>query len=369
MRPVKYRFARRLDKIEMSGIRRIFELAKGMKDAVDLSLGQPHFEVPAPVREAAIRAIHEGHNRYTVTQGIPPLQEKLRARLAARFGGDPGGLLITAGAAGGLFLAVTALVDEGDGVLIPDPYFVIYRHLVNAAGGVPQMVDTYPDFRLTVRALEAAATPQTRYLLLNTPVNPTGVAYRREEMAAFADFARRRGLVVISDEIYDEYVYDRPHEAMRPHYEHTLTVGGFSKTYAIPGWRLGWVCGPPEIVDRMTTMQQFSFVNANSVAQSAAVTMLDLDMRPWIEPYRAKRDLVYEGLRERFACVRPEGAFYIFPKAPGGSAAAFVKRAIERNLLIVPGGAASGRDTHFRVSFAAPDDVLRRGIDILNSLA
>lgn len=366
---MKYRFSRRLDQIEMSGIRRIFELAGRMKDAVDLALGQPHFEVPEPIREAAARAMKEGHNRYTVTQGIVALHEKLRDRLSRSFGEDPGGLLITAGAAGGLFLAVTVLVDEGDEVLIPDPYFAIYRYLVLAAGGSPRMVDTYPDFRLTVERLDAVVTSRTKLLLLNSPVNPTGVAYRREELKAFADFARRHELVVISDEIYDAYTYDRPHEPTRPHYEHTVTVGGFSKTYAIPGWRLGWAAGPPEIIEKMTTLQQFSYVNANSVAQQAALEMMDTDMTEWIAPYARKRDLVYEGLRERFEVVRPEGAFYIFPKAPNGSSEQFVQRAIERNLLVVPGGAASVRDTHFRVSFAADDDDLKRGIDILNELS
>ena len=362
---MKYSFARRLDKIELSGIRRIFELARGLTDAVDLSIGQPDFDVPEPVRAAARHAIDTGHNRYTVTQGIPALRE----RLADGLGVAPEGVMITAGASGALFLSLTALVEEGVDVLMADPYFAGYRHLVCLTGGRPVRVDTYPDFRLTVERLERAVTPQTRVLLLNSPANPTGVAYGRDEMKSFAAFARKHALVVISDEIYDAFVYDRAHEPMRPHYEHTITVGGFSKTYAVPGWRLGWCCGPPEIVERMIGVQQVTYVNPNSPAQQAALAMLDTDMSEWIDPYRRKRDLAYDGLRERFEVVRPEGSFYIFPKVPSGDGEAFVKRGIERRVLTVPGAAFSERDTHFRVSFAADDETLKRGIELLRELA
>jgi aspartate aminotransferase/aminotransferase len=367
--PVKYAFSRRVSNLKISGIRRIFELARGMPDAVDLSIGQPHFEPPAAVRAAAARAMDEGHNRYVVTQGIPELREALHERLRRRMGVDPGTVLVTAGATGAIFLTIMALVDEGDEVLVADPAFVVVRMTVEAAGGIVRWVDTYPDFRLTVERLERAVTPRTRILSINSPTNPTGTAYRRDELAALAAFARRHELIVLSDEIYDAFVYDRPHESMRPHYEHTVTFGGFSKTYGVPGWRLGWCAGPPEIIDRVAALQQFSFVSANSASQRAALTMLRTDMVEWIAPYRAKRDLAYEGLRDRYEVVRPEGAFYLFARAPGDRAEAFVQRAIDRKLLLVPGGAFSNRDTHFRLSFAAEDDAIKRGIDILRELA
>lgn len=360
-----YPFARRAAQLEMSGIRRIFELARGMTDAIDLSLGQPDFEPPPAVREAAKRAVDGGRNRYTVTQGIPPLRELL----AAKLGVDPAGVMITAGATGGLFLAISAFVDEGDGVLMADPYFVAYHRLTTIAGGTPQLVDTYPDFRLTPERLERAVTPRSKMLIVNSPANPTGVAYRREEMAALAAFASRRGLILVSDEIYDAYAFDRPHEPMRPHHPHTVTIGGFSKTYGVPGWRLGWCAGPPAIVERMIALQQVTYVNPNSTAQEAALAMLDTDMTPWIGPYRAKRDRIFDGLRDRFEMTRPEGAFYLFPKAPGGDGTAFVERAIAAKVLTIPGTAFSSRATHFRISFAVSDAVLERGIEALRKLA
>lgn len=364
-----FRPARRMDKIEMSGIRRIFDLVQGMQDAVDLSLGQPHFDVPEPVKRAATKAIDDGFNRYTQTQGIAELQAGLRKKLRAAAGREPEGVIVTAGVAGGLFMSLMVLVEPGDEVLIADPYFVLYRHLVNLCGGTPVLIDTYPDFRLTVERLERAVTPKTRILLVNNPVNPTGVAYRADEVRALADFARRHDLVTISDEIYEAFSYDFPHEPMARHYGPTITLGGFSKTYAMPGWRLGWASGPKSVIEAMNTFQQFSFVCAPAPAQKAGVVALETDMSARIAEYRRKRDMVVEGLKGEFEFVRPGGAFYAFPKVPWGDDDAFVKKAIESKVLIVPGSACSTRKTHFRLSFAASDDALARGIEILRKIA
>lgn len=364
-----FHFARRMEKIEMSGIRRIFDLVAQMPSAVDLSLGQPNFDVPEATKEAAIRAIRAGHSRYTVTQGIPALREKLRHHLDRKYGVKPEEIMITSGVAGGLFLAMLVLVDPGDEVLVSDPCFALYKHLVTLCRGVPVYVDTYPDFRLTPERIDRAATPNTRYMILNYPANPTGVTYTKEEVAALAACARRRGLFVISDEIYDGFTYDFAHEPFARHGDAVLGLGGFSKTYGMPGWRLGYAYGPREIVEKMNMLQQFSFVCAPSFAQHAGVQALDEDMSETIDAYRRKRDRVYEGLQGAYEVVRPQGAFYAFPKAPSGTDEEFVKRAIAANLLVVPGGAFSPRRTHFRVSFAAKDEDLDRGIEILRRLA
>ncbi len=359
-----------MDGVEISGIRKIFDLVQGMTGAIDLSIGQAHFDSPPGVKEAAKAAIDDGFNRYTVTQGIPELNEKLRVRLRKRFGLQGGGTLITSGCAGGIFEAFMVLVDEGDEVIVPDPYFVIYCHLVRICGGKPVLLDTYPDFRVRAAELEKLITPRTKAILINTPSNPTGIALRAEELSDIAAVAKKHDLLIISDEIYDAFHYNGGHESMCRHYENTLLLGGFSKTYAIPGWRLGFAAGPPDIIEQMTMFQQFSFVCANAPAQRAALRMLDTDMSEYLSPYRTKRDIVYDGLRDVFECVRPDGAFYIFPKCPDGvTDEEFVRRAIENKVLIVPGSAASRRNTHFRLSFAAPDDDLKRGVDILRGLA
>lgn len=365
------KFPRRMEKIEVSGIRRIFDLVQGMTDAVDLSLGQPHFDPPEPVRRAAKAAIDEGYNRYTQTQGLPTLLEKLRRELSRKWGiGADAGLLATSGTAGGLFLSLAVLVEEGDEVLIPDPCFVIYRHLVHFFGGVPVMLDTYPDFRIRPDRLEKLVTKKTKMILFNNPVNPTGVAYTADEVKAIAAVAEKHGLFVISDEIYEAYSYDFAHESLPRHLPgQSMLLGGFSKTYGIPGWRLGYAAGPKDVIEQMAKLSQFTYVCAPTPAQMGGIAALDVDMGARIREYRAKRDAVYEGLRERYELVKPQGAFYAFPKCPWGDDQSFVKKAIESKVLVVPGSACSLKNSHFRLSFAADDAVLKKGVDILNRIA
>ncbi|MBI4564409.1 MAG: aminotransferase class I/II-fold pyridoxal phosphate-dependent enzyme [Planctomycetes bacterium] len=363
------RFARRMDQVEVSGIRRIFDLVEGMNDAVDFSLGQPDFEVPEPVRRAAVAAIQSGSNKYTVTQGLPALVERVKDEMKRRGGFKDGGVIVTAGSAGALFLALGVLAEEGDEVLVPDPYFVLYKHVVRFFGAKPVFLDTYPDFRLRPEKIEGAVTPRTRFLLFNNPVNPTGMAYTADEVAAVAAVARKHRIQVLSDEIYDAFVYDFPHEPILKHDPDAVLVGGFSKKFGITGWRLGFAAGPREIIDKMAMLQQFSFVCAPSTAQAAALAAFDVDMTSCIQQYRMKRDLLVDGLKDRYELVRPQGAFYLFPKCPWGSDEEFVRRAIEARCLVVPGRACSERGTHFRISYAQPEEKLRRGIDVLNQIA
>jgi aspartate/methionine/tyrosine aminotransferase len=362
--------ARRTGRIDSSGIRKVFDLARAMENPVNFSIGQPHFDVPDELKAAAVSAIEDGKNRYTVTQGTVELRDAVERHVRDRKGMSGGKTLITSGVSGGILLACLALVDDGDEVLVPDPYFVMYKHLVNLLGGNPVFVDTYPDFRLTEQVLEAKVTDRTKVLFMNSPANPTGSTYSDEEVGIAVRFAAKHDLVIISDEIYDEYIYEDdvlPTPAAR--YEKTLLLGGFSKTYSMTGWRIGYAVGPDELIDAMTTIQQFSFVCAPSFAQEAALRAFDTDVGERIADYKRRRDLIYDGLRERYEIVKPKGAFYMFPKAPWGSGEEFVSEAIKRNVLIIPGGVFSERDTHFRISFTAPDDEMKRGIDVLNDLA
>ena len=361
-------FAKRIAKIEVSGIRKIFDLVQDMREAVDFSLGQPHFDVPDEIKAEAIKAIKSGFNKYTVTQGIPELHEKLRVKLSKKYGADIGHTLITAGAAGGLFLAFMTLIDEGDEVIVPDPYFVLYKHLVNVCGGVPVLLDTYPDFRIRKEALQKAITKKTKIILINNPTNPTGIAYTAEEIKTIAKVAKENDLIVVSDEIYEEFTYDFPHESTIKYYDKTILVSGFSKTYAMPGWRMGYAIGQQEIIEKMTTLQQFSFVCAPAPFQKAVAFALDYDMSKYIAEYKHKRDFVWNALKDTFEVVKPQGAFYIFPKVPRGTDTEFVKKAIEHNVLIVPGSACSQHNTHFRLSYAASDENLKKGVQILKNI-
>ena len=359
-----------MDRLQLSGIRKIYDLAAKLKDPVNLSLGQPDFEVPREIQEAAIRAIEEGRNGYTPTAGIPELQEKLRAELRRRAGFTEGKILVTGGVAGALFLAMGVLVEKGDEVIVPDPYFSLYWNAIRFFAGVPVLLDTYPDFRIRPEKLDRLITPRTKLILFNNPVNPTGIAYRKEELAAIGDVARRRGVLLVSDEIYASYSYDFPHESAGLHADRPLIVGGFGKAYAVTGWRLGFAAGPAEIIDKMTVLQQFSFVCAPSTAQWGGVAALEVKVSEHRADYRRKRDFVYDSLKGLYELEKPQGAFYAFPKCPGRLRdGEFVRRAIDQGLLVVPGSACSRKSTHFRMSYAVSDRTLERGVDILKTLA
>ena len=363
--------SRRAHAVDASGIRKVFDLAAKMKDPINLSIGLPDFDVPDVAKEAAIAAIRAGHNRYTQTQGIAPLRERLRKDLSAEMGRDVGEVLITSGVSGGLLLAILATIDPGDEAVFLDPYFVMYKHLLTVAGGKASIVDSYPDFRFHADRVEKAVTPKTKLLILNSPSNPTGIVMSEAEVRAAVEVARKHDLLVLSDEIYEPFLYDATRGLPSPAklYEKTVILRGFSKSHAMTGWRLGYAAGPAEVIAQMTKLQQYTFVCPPSPLQHAALAALDVPMGDAVAAYLRKRDLVFDKLGRKFELVQPGGAFYIFPKAPAATTATdFVARAIENNVLIIPGNVFSERDTHFRISYATTDEKLARGCEILSSL-
>jgi aspartate aminotransferase/aminotransferase len=252
----------------------------------------------------------------------------------------------------------------------------MYKHLPKLCGAVPVAVDSYPDFRLHADRLEAAITPRTKMLVICSPGNPTGIAFSVEELRAAAEIAKKHNLLVISDEIYDAFCYQK-HESIAPLLpEQCIVLKGYSKTYGMTGWRLGYAAaaGPAKaVIEQMTKLQQYTFVCAPSMVQYAALETLhghDVDMSPYVAAYKKKRDLVVEMLGGAFELNKPGGAFYAFPKVPGKmTATEFVQKAIDRNVLIIPGNVFSSRDTHFRLSYAISDAKLHQGLEILRDLA
>jgi aspartate aminotransferase/aminotransferase len=361
--------AERMRHIESSGIRKVFELARSLPDPVDLSIGQPDFDVPEPIKAAAHAAIDRGANGYTITQGIPELRAKIHADIRARYHHADRDVFITSGTSGGLVVALLCTVNPGDEVIVFDPYFVMYPHLVTLAGGRAVYVDTYPDFAIDVDRVRAALTPRTKAILVNSPGNPTGKVHPRGVLRDLAHLAAERGVLLMSDEVYRVFCYDEPFASPAEFNEDVVVFDGFSKTYGMTGWRLGFAHGPRRLIEEMAKLQQFTFVCAPSIVQHAGVTAWDYDASAIVPNYRRKRDRIWEGLKDRYELVRPEGAFYAFPKAPHGSGSAFVAEAIRNNLLIIPGSVFSARDTHFRLSYAADERTLDRGIEILNRLA
>jgi aspartate aminotransferase/aminotransferase len=363
--------AQRSHCIDASGIRRIWEMASTMTDPVNFSIGEPDFNTPDAVKQAAVDAINNDDNGYAVTGGIDILVEKITIATQKEFSWEKPNVLITSGLSGALTLAMMALVEAGDEVLIPDPYFVSYAHLVNLHGGTPVFIDTYPNFTLTAAQIEKAITPNTKILMLNSPGNPTGVVYNEGNLKEIAVVARKHHLLVISDEIYSEFSYDAPVKSFGHFYENTMVLRGFSKSYGMPGWRLGYVAAPQilsPLTEAMASLQQYTFVCAPHPFQKAAVTALDCDLTQYIDDYRIKRDLIFNGLKDHFELLKPSGAFYAFVKAPGGDATAFVEKAIKNNVLIIPGYVFSQKNSHFRISFAISNPQIKKGIQRLLAL-
>jgi len=375
--------------VDASAIRRVFNLARSLKDPINLSIGQPDFPVPVEICAAAKKAIDDGHNGYTVTQGIEALRTRIAAHLESDLGWtigdgpDDPALLVTSGTSGALTLAAMAILDPGDSIVFGDPYFPLYPALAVFNGADAAIVDTHPDFRLTRARVEPALSARTKAVLLNTPGNPTGAVASSEDCRGLLELCRERGILLISDEIYDEFTFDEarterapaggmrmPSPARQPgSWRNTLLVRGFGKTYGVTGWRLGYAAGPRSIIEQMAKIQQFTFVNAPSIAQWGCAAALDVDMAPMVAEFQARRDLVLAALRDVTEIEVPHGAFYVYPRVPRGmTGQSFAEACLARNVLLLPGGAFSRRDEHVRISFAAPRERLMAGLDVIRSI-
>jgi len=363
--------AERTNRIDASGIRKVFALAAELKDPVNFSIGQPDFDVPDPLKEEAIKAIKAGQNKYSQTAGDAILKNRIAEQIKNEFGWSNPAVLVASGVSGGLLLAFLALINPDDEVIIPDPYFVIYKHIINMLGGRCVFVDSYPNFELPIEKIARAINNKTKMIILNSPCNPTGAVYSEEQIKALAKIAAEKDILVMTDEIYERFCYDGECPSIAHYCEKTLLLRGFSKSYAMTGWRLGYVATSKSlknVIEEMTKIQQYTFVCAPTPFQKAAVAALDYETSDFVDAYRKKRNLLYEGLKDKFELIKPRGAFYAFVKAPGGSGSNFVEKAIKNNVLIIPGNVFSEKDTHFRISYATSDAKIQEGIEILRSL-
>jgi len=361
-------FSKRTKSVDSSGIRRVFDLAAKLKDPINLSIGQPFFDSSLEVKEAACEAINSRRNGYTVTQGIPELREIVSNRYGIT-AGDGQSCCITSGTSGGLLLSYMAMLDPGDEILIPDPFFCMYRDVATLINAVPKYYDTYPDFRVRRAELDANVSAKTKAIVLSSPGNPTGRAISEAEFATVVDFARQHDLWIIYDEIYSAFSFDVPHVEAYGRYEKTVILNGFSKSHGVPGWRVGFAVGPSALIQELCKLQQYTFVCAPSIAQYGLLKSPQVDLETQLSEYRSNRDLICDALSAAFTFEKPDGAFYLFPEAPGGSGQSFVERCISQSLLVVPGNVFSRRDSHFRISFSAPKQELQRGIEVLLRLA
>ena len=351
---------------DASGIRKVFDLGAKLVNPVNLSIGQPDFDVPENVRQAACDAIMSRKNGYSPTQGAPLLREKIQKEIDALYGHSDRQAFVCSGVSGGLLLIILAMVNPGDEVIMFDPHFVMYSSLVKMVGATPVFVDTYPDFQLDVNKVKDAITDKTKMILFNSPCNPTGAVANLQVVKDIAALAKEKDIPLVSDEIYRFFCYDSEFVSPAQYNDQTIVMDGFSKCYGMPGWRLGYVHGPQEIIQTLLKFQQYSFVCAPHPFQIASVEAMDTDMTAQIDAYRRKRDIIYNGLKDTFDIVKPGGAFYAFPKAPWGTADEFVNTVITKyNTLVIPGNVFSVQNTNFRISFAATDETLYRGVETL----
>ena len=346
--------SRRVQAVAPSGIRRFFDMILTMDDVISLGVGEPDFATPWRVREAAIHSVERGHTHYTSNHGLFELRRLVSDDLKRRYNleYDPNDeLLITVGVSEGLDLAMRAILDPGDAVIVPEPSYVSYAPCVTLAGGtvVPVATTEENGFRVTAEQIEAAAGPEVKAVLLSYPNNPTGAVLSREELLAIAEVAERHDLIVVSDEVYDRLVYGHTHTSvpslpgMR---ERTILLGGFSKSYAMTGWRVAFAAAPPEILGAMVKIHQYTMLCAPGPSQAAAIEAMRTDDRivdDMVTAYNHRRRLLVKGMNDMgLRCFEPQGAFYAFPsiKATGLGSDDFAEQLLkEERVAVVPGSA------------------------------
>ena len=356
-----------------SGIRKFFDLAATMEGVISLGVGEPDFKTPYSIRRAGIESLEKGRTWYTANAGLVELRRQIAAYLARRFGLSytEKEVLVTVGGSEAIDLCIRACLDPGDEVLIPEPCFVCYDPITRMAGGVPVPIVTRPEegFRLTPEALEAAITPRTKVLVLPYPNNPTGAIMKQEHLKAIARVLRQRDIIVLSDEIYAELTFEGKHVSIASlpgMAERTVVVNGFSKAYAMTGWRLGYAAGPQEVIRVMTKLHQFAIMCAPTTSQYAAIEAMkscDDEIERMAVQFGMRRGLMVGSLnRMGLTCADPLGAFYVFPsiRATGLSSQEFCERLLrEQRVAVVPGDAfGQSGEGHVRISYSYSVDHL-----------
>ena len=369
--------------IRPSGIRKFFDLLETMKDVISLTVGQPDFETPWHIREAGIESLEKGKTYYTSNRGTLELRNEISGYLARRFGlsySPENEIIVTVGGSEAIDISIRTIVAPGDEVIIPMPAFVCYEPLVELAGGKPVLISTREEnsFKLTAEELKSAITPKTKLLILPYPNNPTGAIMTKEDLQPIADVLRDTDIAVLSDEIYSELTFGRKHvsiatlDGMR---ERTVVASGFSKAYAMTGWRIGYVCAPREIADNMVKIHQYAIMCAPTTCQYAALEAMkngDDDIEYMRNEYDRRRRFIVSGLRSiGLECFEPEGAFYVFPNISGFGMTSeqFAEKLLyEKGVAIVPGNAfGECGEGNARISYAYSVNHISKALERIES--
>ncbi|MCD8164248.1 MAG: aminotransferase class I/II-fold pyridoxal phosphate-dependent enzyme [Synergistaceae bacterium] len=368
----------KIKKIKPSGIRRLFDIANEIPDVISLGVGEPDFDTPWHIREEGIYSLHKGRTFYTSNSGLIELREEIARFMKRKYGltYDPKHeIVLTVGGSEAIDIALRAILNPGDEVIYPEPCFVSYEPCVLLSDGVPVPIEltAETEFRLQPEQLEAAITPKTKALLISYPNNPTGAIMEREDLEKLVPIIVKHDLLVISDEIYSELSYRDRHVSIASlpgMLERTIVINGFSKSYAMTGWRLGFACGPAGIIEYMLKVHQFVIMSAPTMSQYAAISALkngDNDICTMVESYNQRRRFLMEAFREmRLPCFEPFGAFYVFPDISefGMDSEEFCTKLLEsENVAVVPGSAfgACG-DKYVRISYAYSIEELKEAM-------
>jgi len=375
---MKFEISKKVKQIPPSGIRAFFDLVLNMKDVISLGVGEPDFVTPWHIREKAIYSLEQGFTSYTSNKGMPELRKQISHFLKRRYGMDydfEEQLLITVGVSEGLDLVMRAILNKGDKVLVPEPAYVSYGPVAQLAGGtvIPLKTDIQNGFKLTAKQIDAACSKGVKVLMINYPCNPTGASYTKDELLNIAKVVKNRNLLVVSDEVYDELTYDYDHTpfASLPGMKnHVIYLNGFSKVYAMTGFRIGWVCGPRPIVEAMTKIHQYTILCAPINGQMAAMEALRGDFKEILlmkKEYQRRRRFIVGALNDiGLDCHMPEGAFYVFPsiKMLKESSMQFATNLLKKEKVALVPGVAFGQscEGYVRISYASNYDNLKEAI-------
>lgn len=362
------KFSENVTRIDTSGIRKIFEAAGS--DAINLGLGQPDFDTPEHIKAAAIKAINEGFTGYTVGPGIPELREALSIKFKKEngFSVSPQEIIVTSGASEALAIALAALLNPGDEVLISNPGFVSYNALTEILNGKAVSVPLAEDLTMKPDAVLEKISPKTRAIILNSPSNPTGAVASRADIKALAEIAEDHNITIISDEVYEYFIYEGEHVSPASYSDNVITVNATSKSYSMTGWRLGYVAAKSEYVGQMLKVHQYIQACASSIAQKAAyaaVTGPKDSVNFMREEFKKRRDVLVKGLNELgMECALPKGAFYAFPKV--SNSAEVASKMISNGVVVVPGTAFGSKgDGYIRISYAASMKDIEKALSIM----
>ncbi|CDG65358.1 MAG: aspartate aminotransferase [Methanobacterium sp.] len=365
--------AKRVQSIDLSGIRKMFDMVG--ENSINLALGEPDFDTPQYIRDAVKDALDEGFTHYTGNMGIPELREAITIKLQRenQIKTSPEQVIVTLGASGALYSSINALVEEKDEVIIPDPGFVAYDACVKLSGGrsIPVPLKDENEFQMKAEDVLELVTPNTKAIVINSPGNPTGAVMEKEDVKGLADIAQDHDLMIISDEIYDQIIYEKKHYSPARYCDKVITINGFSKTYAMTGFRIGYLAAPPEVVEDILKIHQYSVTCATSISQKAALAALQGpqdSVREMRDEFKRRRDLVVGRLRSMgIDCHQPHGAFYVFPSV--NNPEKLVEEALKKGVVLVP-GTSFGKcgEGHFRISYAASYPDLEKAMDQLESL-